>query len=651
MCGIAGIFDTRGKRPIERALLHRMGEVLTHRGPDDSGVHVEPGVGLAHRRLSIIDLADGHQPMYNEDGSVAVVYNGEIYNFEELRSDLLARGHAFRTRCDTEVIVHAWEQWAERCVECFRGMFAFALWDRNRATLFLARDRLGIKPLYYAALTDGQVLFGSELKALLVHPALPRDIDPQAVEDYFAYGYVPDPKSILKCARKLAPGHTMTLERGKPLRQPRRYWDLTFTELLGRDEGGFAGELIERLREAVRMRMVADVPLGAFLSGGIDSSSVVAMMAGLTDASVSTCSIAFADPEYDESPYAAQVAERYGTDHFVRTVDPDDFSLVERLAGLYDEPFADSSAIPTYRLSELTRERVKVALSGDGGDETLAGYERYRHHVVEERLRSSLPLELRRALFGPLGALYPKADWAPRPLRAKTTFQALAMGSLEAYFHTVSVMGDALRSQLYTEDFRRDLGGYHAIEVLREHAARAPVTDPLSRIQYLDIKTSLPADILVKVDRASMVHGLEVRVPLLDHPFVEWLATVPPRLKLRGTRTKYLFKQALQPHLSRGLLHRSKTGFCVPLESWFRGPLRASIREALLDSSREDGGIFQRRFVARVLDQHQSGLRDNGAYLWAMLMYISSVSSLHKPAEQPLGVSPRIQGSVGGARR
>ncbi|HET7159203.1 MAG TPA: asparagine synthase (glutamine-hydrolyzing), partial [Burkholderiales bacterium] len=438
MCGITGMFDTRGRREIDRSLLARMNDTQFHRGPDEGGVHLEPGVGLGHRRLSIIDLSSGQQPLYNEDRSVVVSFNGEIYNFLELVPELQALGHVFHTRCDTEVIVHAWEAWGEACVTRFRGMFAFALWDRNRETLFLARDRLGVKPLYYAMLDDGLLIFGSELKALLAHPRLKRDIDPAAVEEYFAYGYVPEPRTIFRGAYKLPPACTLSLKRGETLHEPHGYWDVPFKPGPSITEEEASEELITRLRESVKIRLMSEVPLGAFLSGGVDSSGVVAMMAGLSSDPVNTCSISFGDPAFNESAYAQTVAERYGTRHRVEQVDPDDLSLVDKLATLYDEPYADSSAMPTYRVCELARKSVTVALSGDGGDESFGGYRRYRGHVNEERVRSLLPLQIRKPMFGLLGTLYPKADWAPQVFRAKATFETLARDSVEGYFHSVS---------------------------------------------------------------------------------------------------------------------------------------------------------------------------------------------------------------------
>ncbi|MGR6033893.1 MAG: XrtA/PEP-CTERM system amidotransferase [Candidatus Nitrosoglobus sp.] len=620
MCGIAGIFDLYDRRPINSDILSRMNDIQSHRGPDDRGVHIEPGIGLAHRRLSIIDLSLGHQPLSNEDGTVWVIYNGEIYNFKELMDELSRRGHIFRTRCDTEVIVHAWEEWGEKCVHHFRGMFAFAVWDRNQATLFLARDRLGIKPLYYALLSDGHLIFGSELKALLVHPNLPRQLDPLAVEDYFAFGYIPDPRTILCNVSKLAPGHTLILHRGAVILEPRQYWDITFEPKTLGSEKAIEEALMEKLREAVNIRLIADVPLGAFLSGGVDSSAVVATMAQLSDKPVRTCSIGFSDPAFDEAHYAKQVAHRYGTDHYYAQVNQDDFDLLDRLAEIYDEPYADSSAIPTYRVCELARQRVKVALSGDGGDELFAGYRRYRWHLHEQRVRGLLPLSLRQPLFGGLGRIYPKLDWAPRIFRAKTTFQALARDTLEGYFHGLAVIPDGLRGSLFSNAMRRELQDYNALEVLRRHARGGP-EHPLFQAQYLDMKTYLPGDILTKVDRASMAHGLEVRVPLLDHPFVEWAGGLTPNFKSQGGEGKYIFKRALRPYLSDEILYRPKMGFAVPLAAWFRGPLRERIRTVVTGKTLAETGLFEMQSLQRLVEQHLSGLRDYSAPIWSLLMF------------------------------
>jgi len=621
MCGIVGIFDTQLQRDIDRELLARMNQTQFHRGPDEGGLHTEAGLGFGHRRLSIIDLSSGQQPLFNEDGSVVVTFNGEIYNYPELMQELAKLGHTFRTHCDTEVIVHAWEQWGEACVERFRGMFAFGVWDRNQKTLFLARDRMGVKPLYYALLDDGQLIFGSELKALTAHPGLKREIDPCAVEEYFAYGYVPEPRTIYKQTQKLPPGYTLTIKRGQSLPQPMQYWDVPFKSVAPISLEDAEQELIDRLREAVKIRMVAEVPLGAFLSGGVDSSAVVAMMAGLGNEPVKTCSIGFNDKAFNESEFAKQVADRYHTHHHVETVDTDDYDLIDTLAALYDEPYADSSAIPTYRVCELAKKHVTVALSGDGGDESLAGYRRYRWHMNEERIRGLLPLSVRRPVFGFLGHVYPKADWLPRVFRAKTTFEAIARDSVEGYFHGVSIMPDRMRNQLFSKTFRQQLQGYRAIEVMRGHARHAPTDNPLSLIQYLDFKTYLVGDINTKVDRASMAHALEVREPLMDHKLVEWISGLPSSLKLHGSEGKYVFKKALEPYLPNDVLYRPKMGFSVPLASWFRGPLKQRVRDAMLGTTLGDTGIFDQAFLRQMVEQHESGVRDYSASMWAILMF------------------------------
>jgi asparagine synthase (glutamine-hydrolysing) len=621
MCGITGIFDSRGRRPIDRGLLQRMNDSQRHRGPDGHGVHHAPGIALGHRRLSIIDVATGQQPLYNADGSVVIVFNGEIYNYQSLMSELQALGYAFRTRSDTEVIVHAWEAWGERCVERLRGMFAFALWDANKETLFLARDRLGVKPLFYAALPDGMVVFGSEMKSVLLHPDVTRTLDPCAVEEYFALGYVADPRTIFTSVRKLPSAHTLTLKRGVPIPQTHEYWDVRFTldSKIGLQEA--MEELDRRLCESVRLRMISEVPLGAFLSGGVDSSAVVSAMARVSDSPVNTCAISFDDVEFDEARFAQQVADRYRTHHSVEHVASDDFELVEQLAGLYDEPYADSSAIPTFRVCQLARKHVTVALSGDGGDESFGGYRRYRLHLMEQRLRSRMPLGLRRPLFGLLGAIYPKADWAPRPLRAKTTFESLARNEVEAYLHSVSIFRASMREQLFSPALRSQLAGYSVNDVFLRHAARAGTDDPLALIQYIDLKTYLVGDINTKVDRASMAHSLEVREPLMDHPLVEWVASLPSALKIRGNESKYLLKKAMEPHLSDEILYRPKMGFAVPLSSWFRGQLRERVRSAVLGGTLAETGYFNQPMLEHLVEAHQSGRRDYSAPLWTLLMF------------------------------
>jgi len=622
--------------------------VIGHRGPDGDGFHFEPGVGFGHRRLSIIDLEGGKQPLYNEDHTVVVTYNGEIFNFMEVERELLQRGHTFRTRSDTEVIVHAWEEWGVECLKRFNGMFAFAVWDRRAKTLFIARDRLGVKPLYYAELADGRLIFGSELKALLLHPQLQRRIDPQAVEEYFAFGYVPDPKTIYRDVKKLEPGAYICMKRGDSHVKPVRYWDVPLDgeRAPGQPAAAWEEELRARLKEAVRKRLVSDVPLGAFLSGGIDSSAVVAMMREIGAGHILTCSIGFDEPRYDESMYARMVAEAKHTDHKAETVATSDYSLVERLVGIYDEPYADSSAIPTYRVCELARRHVTVALSGDGGDENLIGYRRYKLFAMEEQVRSRVPLGLRKAIFGPLGSLYPKLDWAPRVLRGKTTFQALARDAVAAYFHGVSICSNEMRASLFSHEFRRELGGYGAEEVFRQHVRGKTFNDPLKMVQYLDFKTYLPGDILTKVDRASMAHSLEVRTPFLDYELVEWVSSLPSAIKLKGGEGKHILKRSLAPLLPHEVLYRSKMGFAVPLDVWFRGSLRDHIAETVRGRRLAESGLFDPATLARIVADHQSGRRDHSAILWSLLMFDGFLRQNATPGAVPERLVTRLSGAA-----
>lgn len=623
MCGIAGLFDPRPASPrlFDESVLRRMTDSISHRGPDASGIFIEPHIALGHRRLSIIDIATGQQPMGNEDGSVVVSFNGEIYNFQELVPELEKAGHVFRTRSDTEVIVHGWEEWGKDCVSRFRGMFAFAIWDRKRRTLFLARDRLGVKPIYYGWLRDGAFAFGSELKCLTGQSTFDRVLDDCAVEDYFALGYVPDPRTIYRSAQKLPPGHVLTLRVGDPEARVERFWDVDF-EPDGRITlEDASAQLRELISESVRIRMLSEVPLGAFLSGGVDSSAVVAAMSRVSTSPIKTCSIGFNEKGFDESEYATLVARRYRTEHRSQIVDLDDFGLIDRMGSIYDEPFADSSALPTYRVCELARREVTVALSGDGGDETFGGYRRYRLHLMEERLRSILPLGIRRGIFGPLGGAYPKLDWAPRIFRGKTTFQALGRSSVDAYFHSVSILREEDRDRLRTPEFERRIGGYRASEVFHRHAARAPTDQPLAQIQYIDYQTYLPGDINTKVDRASMAHSLEVREPLMDHRLIEWAAKLPQSLKVSGGETKRVFKHAMEPWLDREVLYRQKMGFAVPLADWFRGPLRGRLEVLTANPPAILDNYLRRDVLRQMVTQHTAGQRDWSAPLWAALVF------------------------------
>lgn len=629
MCGVTGIVDLQGKQPIDRNILERMNNRQVHRGPDGSGYHVEPGVGFGHRRLSIIDLEGGVQPMYNEDESVVLTFNGEIYDYTSLMDELRAAGHVFKTRCDTEVIIHAWEEWGPACLDRLGGMFAFAIWDRNRQTLFLARDRFGKKPLYYSFLDNGCIAFSSELKGLLENPDIDRTIDATAVEDYMTFGYVPDPKTIFKKIHKLPPAHFLELRRGDRVADPREYWKIRFdVDNAHRNVDDLSQELNQRLRHATEKRMIADVPLGAFLSGGVDSSAIVSMMSEISAEPVNTCSISFGDPAFNESSHAQKMAEQLHAEHRVEQVDADDFALVDRIPQMYDEPFADSSAIPTYRVCELARKHVTVALSGDGGDEVFAGYRRYRWHMNEEKIRSAIPATLRKNVFGVLGSVYPKLDWAPRIFRAKSTFEAIGRDSLDAYLHSVSILPNDLHGKLFTESFKRELQGYSAKEVFLRHNKNCDTDDELSRIQYIDMKTYLPGDILTKVDRASMANSLEVRVPLLDSDFVSWACTIPSSLKLQGRQGKYIFKKALEGRVPDSILYREKMGFAVPLASWFRGPLRETVENRLLGGAMRESGIFDIDYIGGLIKQHASGARDHSPPIWALLVFEGFYRSL-----------------------
>lgn len=622
MCGIAGIYQLTHQATPEHSILSRMNDSQWHRGPDAGDYFYQPGIGLAHRRLSIIDIAGSPQPMQSANKQACIVFNGEIYNFAELRTELSALGHQFNTHGDTETILNAWLEWGADCVRHLRGMFAFAIWDQAQQCLFLARDRLGIKPMFYSLLPNGEFIFGSELKVLRNHPLFDRALRDSTVEDYFTFGYVPEPYTIYQNSFKLSPGHTLLLRHGEnKLPQPTQYWDVPtqWTKDLSRD--ALQQELIGRLREAVKIRLVAEVPLGAFLSGGVDSSAVVAMMAGLQSDPVNTCSIGFDNPKYNETEFASQVAARYHTAHHESIVSEHDFDLLDKLADLYDEPYADSSAIPTYRVCEMARRNVTVALSGDGADELFAGYRRYKLHMHEQRLRNWLPLALRKPLFGLLGKWYPKLDWAPKFLRAKTTFQSLALDTVAGYHNSIAILRDDQREKLFSAEFKQRLNGYNSIAVFQRHGAKVAHLDPLKIAQYLDMKTYLVGDILTKVDRASMAHSLEVRVPFLDHKFVEWAFTAESEANLHRGTGKYGLKKALEPHLPQDVLYRQKMGFAVPLAEWFRGPLRQRLQEKLTSDLMLGSGFFNEFELRKLLTEHQSGMKDNSTALWTLLMF------------------------------
>ena len=605
-----------------------MADAIRHRGPDGEGVWCAPGVGLGHRRLAIIDLMGGVQPMASEDGQMVLIFNGEIYNFLEVRAELEALGHGFRTHSDTEVILHAWQRWGPECLSKLNGMFAFAIHDARRGCLFLARDRLGVKPLHYAEVSDGSVIFGSELKALLAHPLLRRAPDFSAVDDYLGLGYIPDDTSIVAGVKKLAAGHYLLLERGKPLPRPVQWWDVSFA---GRELGSAAAlqdSLLEHLRAAVVSRMIADVPLGAFLSGGVDSSAVVALMAEASKQAVKTCSIGFDNPDFDETAHAALVAGRFATDHRTRSVSAEDYALIDTLVRAFDEPFADASALPTYRVCELAREKVTVALSGDGADEAFAGYRRLTFFNAEEKVRRLLPSGLRAGLFGTLGRIYPKLDWAPQFLRARATLQELGRSSEEAYADAVGVTSRPLRHSIYSDHARRELQGHRAEDRYIAAMRAAPARDALDRAQYADLKIWLPGDILTKVDRTSMAVSLEVREPLLDYRLIEFAARLPVSMRVRGSTGKWLMKQALRRYLPDEILFRKKMGFVSPISAWFRGPLAAEAQRIARGSALSETGWFNGKSLDAIVSAHQSGRSDHGRLLWQLMMLDKSLSNL-----------------------
>ncbi len=620
MCGIAGIFHLETAKPVDPARIRLMTDAMLHRGPDGNGCWTAPGVGLGHLRLSIIDLEGSAQPMASADEADVLTFNGEIYNFQEVRAELSALGHAFRTSGDTEVILAAWRQWGVHCLDRLNGMFAFAIFDQRQQRLFVARDRLGVKPLHYASLPDGSVIFASELKGLLAHPALRRMPDLQAVDDYLAFGYVPDHRCFVSGVKKLPAGHYLMLERGKPLPEPVRYWDVDFSRRAKGSVGDLQAELLHHMREAVASRMVADVPLGAFLSGGVDSSTVVALMAERSNQAVKTCSIGFDVAALDESDYARRIAERFATDHRSRIVSPDDIAIIDAVAAQFDEPFADASMLPTFRVCQLARESVTVALSGDGADEALAGYRRHVFHHGEERIRSLLPQGLRGPVFGTLGALYPKADWAPRPLRAKSTLLSLARTGAEGYADAVGVTNHAARQALYSDSQRAALGGYRGEDHMIALMQAAPARSGLDAAQYADMKLWLPGDILTKVDRTSMAVSLEAREPLLDYRLIEFSASLPEAMRVRGGQGKWLMKRAMRGTLPDVILYRPKMGFVSPIAQWFRGPLADQARAIASGSALSRSGWFNTVRLTEIAEAHISGRSDNARLLWQLWM-------------------------------
>ena len=617
MCGICGIVSTDPSALIEPTVIRRMCDTLAHRGPDDQGVYLGRGVALGHRRLSIIDLRpEGRQPMANEDGTVQIVFNGEIYNFAEHYKWLIARGHRFRSRTDTEVIVHLYEELGVRCLEGLRGMFAFAIWDQRKRCLFLARDRLGKKPLFYHF--DGtRILFASEAKAILTYPGFVREPDPAAIDNYIALGYVPGPRSAFKGISKLPPAHYLLLADGKV--EVRRYWHLAFTPKLELSEQEASAQIQDRLTEAVRLRMIGDVPIGAFLSGGIDSSSIVALMARLGTGPVKTFSIGFEESAYDETAYARAVAQQFGTEHHEFIVRPEGQEILDRMVWHYDEPFADPAALPTFYLCQLTREYVTVALSGEGGDENFAGYPRYAYSSLVHCLNGK-PRLLRRMVRNAArlgGRLLPDSGRVASKLRKLDAM--LGSDASRWAAHSIMRLNAASRRLLYTDAFADGLGAGSPEELI---VGIFDDTDGegLDAALNLDLNLYLPYYLLVKIDIASMAVGLEARAPMVDHEFVEFVARLPTRFKRSGLATKAIFRKAMKDILPKSILSRPKRGFSVPLDHWFRGELKDLVRDTLLSQRANQRGYFSREAVEAMIDAHSSGRADHQNELWALLM-------------------------------
>ena len=617
MCGICGKINLDNK-PVAEPLLRKMALSLEHRGPDDEGVYINGNVGLGHRRLSIIDLSPaGHQPMSNEDGTVWIVYNGEIYNFRELREDLLKKGHYFRSGSDTETIIHLYEDHGVDCLKYLRGMFAFAIWDSKNETLFLARDRVGKKPLFYWH-TPETFVFASEIKAMLQDKAFSPSPDPVAVHHYLTYMSVPSPFSAFKGVRKLPPAHYLLLKNGKA--EIRKYWQLSylpkFAALSRHDESELENELAARIQEAVRLRLVSDVPVGAFLSGGMDSSVIVSVMSGLMNEPVKTFSIGFEESDYDELRYAEMIAKQFGTDHTVFRVRPDALDVLPKIAWHYNEPFADPSAIPSYYVSELARQKVTVALNGDGGDEMFGGYERYVANELARKFERFPGILAKKILPYVAGVLPLTGNSTSFFWKFKRFAQALSLSPEMRNADWITHFKNDMKAGLYTAGFHEKVMRYDSYEIILNKYAESDADNFLEKTMYADVALYLADTLLVKMDIASMAHSLELRSPFLDHDLMEFVAKLPPRLKVSRGRTKIMLKNTFQKALPPAITARKKMGFGVPLEYWFRNELKDMAYDMLLSRKSLDRGYFNRDYVKKMLDEHVSG-----AWNWQFQIY------------------------------
>ncbi len=635
MCGIAGFTQfTQAEGTIDT--LKAMGNTIYHRGPDAGGEYLDDYVGLAHRRLSIIDLSEaGNQPMFSSDGLLVIAFNGEIYNFLELRKELEQQGYNFKTHTDTEVILALYQQEGEACLEKLNGMFAFALWDKQQQQLFIARDRIGKKPLYYFQ-RGGRFAFASEIKALLTLPDIPRDIRLDAVYDFFAYQYIPDPKSIFKHIHKLPPGHYMTISaKGIDIQQ---YWDMSLKHISSDTEARLTDQLLELMTRCTRRRMISDVPLGAFLSGGIDSSGVVAMMAKINDTPVKTCSIGFDEKKFNETEFAQIVADQYKTEHYELTVHQNVKDNLEKIVRFFDEPFADPSLVPTYFVSELAQQQVTVAISGDGGDEVFAGYEKYSIDAIENRLRKKLPHWLRKKIFPKLAKLLAKSN-ATVCRKGKSLLTSLSLEPAMGFYLSNAMIEDRHWNALIKPEIKNKLGDYHPSKITTDIYESSDGQDHLAKILYTDMKTYLPGGILVKVDRMSMANSLEVRAPILDKDVIEFAATLPSELKFHKGDKKHILKEAFKPLLPDDVLYRKKMGFSVPLANWLRNEIKDLAEDYLFTKSNGIQQFFDMQAVQKLWQQHQSVKADHSTLLWSMLMfqmwwYNYMQTDSHKPAGQ-----------------
>lgn len=621
MCGICGIIKYENGKKVENSEVHRMCQVIQHRGPDDEGIYVKNNVGIGMRRLSIIDLASGHQPLSNEDGTVWIVFNGEIYNHQTVRAELEQRGHRFATHSDTEAIVHAYEEYGEACPEKLNGMFAFAIWDENHQRLFIARDRIGIKPLYFYE-DKKQFVFGSELKSILQIRDVPRRVNPQALDNFLTFEYIPAPLSIFDSIYKLEPGHSLLWERGKI--RKRKYWKLDY-DIRPRPESEICEELVSLLQDSVKIRLMSEVPLGAFLSGGIDSSSIVALMSRVMDRPVKTFSIGFEDSTYNELKYARIIAQKFKTEHHEFTIKPNAVDLTQNLVRNYvDEPFGDFSMFPTYLVSKMAREYVTVTLSGDGGDELFAGYDHYIANRIGQKYQS-IPGVLRNGLIEPILKSIPPTEKKKGLVnRAKRFVEGAQLPADLQHTRWMIFLSEFEKDSLYTSDFKNQIRGFDPYAHVRHFFKAAPSRDPLDQQEYVDIHTYLVDDILVKVDRMSMATSLEARVPFLDYRVVEFSATIPSQLKLAGLshqKTKYILKKAMENILPPEIIYRGKEGFSIPIKNWLKNELRPMLQEVLSPEKVKSEGFFNPEYIEKLKREHFGNLENHSHRLWALMMF------------------------------